>query len=361
MPRLSAFGDRVVLSWIEPAAAGGALRFASWENGRWSEAKTAAASPRLAVDGSDIPGVAPLAGGGLAAYWSVRSGDAATAPRELAVAISKDGGTTWSAPVRPHRDRGRAAHGMATLLARAEPGRFGLAWLDGRAGEESEYGAGGTALYWADWNGTAFGPEVVLDAYVCDCCKTSGAMTAAGPLLAYRDREEHERRDTSVVREEGGKWLSPASVHVDGWTLRACPTNGPAVATSGERAAVVWFTGANAQPAAFVVHSADAGKTFGPPVRVDGGSPSGRVDVAVFADGSAAVVWLEKTGGAGEVRARLVPPSGAPAAPIVLGPTSAARASGNPRILAIGDREALVAWTETGPPVKLRASVVSFR
>jgi hypothetical protein len=198
----------------------------------------------------------------------------------------------------------------------------------------------------------------VLDPRVCDCCKTAGAPGAAGPLIVYRDRDEDEARDTSIVREQGGAWLPPASVHVDGWRLTACPTNGPAVATRGQRAVIAWFTGAGNQPAVFAAQSGDDAKTFTKPVRVDGGAAKGRVDTAILPDGSAVVAWLEKAGESGEIRVRRISSDGTPAEPVTLGTTSTARASGYPRIVPTGDREVLAAWTETGSPGKLRAAVV---
>jgi hypothetical protein len=278
--------------------------------------------------------------------------------RDLVSAVSQDG-ATWSAPLRPHRDDTATEHGMATLLPLAEPGSFGLAWLDGRAGELAAYGEGGTGLYWARWNGKAFDAETVLDPRVCDCCKTAGALTAAGPVVAYRDRDADEKRDTSIVREQSGRWLPPGAVHADGWRLTACPTNGPAVAAAGDRAVIAWFTGAGVGPSVWAAQSANDAQTFSPPVRIDGGTPSGRVDATILPDGSAVIAWLEKKGDRGEVRLRRVAPDGVAADPVVVGTTSAARSSGYPRIVATGDREVLAAWTETGTPGHLRAATVS--
>jgi hypothetical protein len=357
---LSRFEDRVVLSWIEPDGSGGpALRFSTREGKGWSTPRTAAQDPRLAADGADASGVVPLAGGSLAAHWSLER-DGSSYARDLAAAVSRDGGATWSTPSRPHRDGTATEHGMATLVPRADAGRFGLVWLDGRAGEQSTYGEGGTGLYWADWNGDGFDPEVVLDPRVCDCCKTAGAMSPSGPLVAYRDREADELRDTAIVREVNGAWSSPSPLHADGWRLTACPTNGPAVATRGARAVVTWFTGAGSSPSVSAVVSADGGATFAAPVRIDGGFPSGRVDATVLADGSAVVVWLEKHGDRGEVRARRIDAAGIPAEPILVAETSAARTSGYPRVAAVGAREAIVAWTDTAPPGRVRAAVVTL-
>jgi hypothetical protein len=359
-PYLSASGDRVVLSWVEPDSAGRpTLRFATREGHGWTAARTVVRNAALASDNADVPAVVPLGDGSLAAHWTVKR-DGSPHARDLMVATSNDGGQTWSAPVRPHRDDTASEHGMATLVPANATGAFGICWLDGRAGALSEYGEGGTSLYWADWSGGAFGPDVLLDPRVCDCCKTSAAEGSRGPLVAYRDRSTADKRDISVVHREGTAWSTPRPVHDDGWSLTACPTNGPAIATRGELTAVAWFTGANATPAVWAALSADGGTTLAAPVRVDGGSPVGRVDATMLPDGSAAVVWLERKGGSADVSVRRISAGGGAAAPLVVAKTSPARASGYPRVVATGARDVLVAWTETGPPGRVRAATVTL-
>jgi hypothetical protein len=354
-PRLSSLGDRIVLSWIE----GDALKFASYSGAGWSSARTVVTDPLLAVDPANVPGVVPLADGGFAAHWSRNPSAGETHARTLLVATSQEG-NTWSEPRTPHDPRVATDRAMASLVP-APDGGFGVAWLDGRAGELSEYGEGGTGLYWADGTGNGFTPEVILDARVCDCCKTSAAWTPEGPIVAYRDRGDDERRDVSVVSRNGTAWSKPAGVREDGWVLTACPTNGPAVATSGEKAAVAWFSGGGDQKAVRAALSADGGRTLGPAVRLDGGDPVGRVEAAVLFDGSAAVVWLERKGTGAEVKARRVGPDGQPAEPVTVGTTSPSKKSGYPRIAATGPREALVAWIETGGAEQhLRAATVTL-
>jgi hypothetical protein len=346
-PRLSSLGDRIVLSWIETGAPGGpALEFASYSQKGWSQPRTVVADPLLAVDPANVPGVVPLAGGGFAAHWSKNPSAGETHARALLIATSADG-STWSEPRSPHDARLATDHAMASLVP-APDGGFGVAWLDGRAGELSEYGEGGTGLYWADGTGTGFTAEVALDTRVCDCCKTSAAWTPEGPIVAYRDRSDDERRDISVVSRAGAAWSKPADVREDRWILSACPTNGPAVAASGEKAAIAWFSGGGDQKAVRAALSTDGGKTLGPVVRLDAGDPVGRVEAAVLSDGSAAVVWLERKGTGAEVRARRVGPDGKPAEPVTVGVTSPSKKSGYPRVAATGPREVLVAWIDAG-------------
>jgi hypothetical protein len=162
--------------------------------------------------------------------------------------------------------------------------------------------------------------------------------------VVYRDRSDEEIRDISVVKFKGGKWTVPKRVHNDGWKINGCPVNGPAVAASGKRVAVAWFTGAANQQHVRLAFSNDAGETFGEAIKVDGGQPIGRVDVLLLSDGSAMVCWLEKIEGGGEVRARRVAPDGKLGDAVTVAPSGTARSSGFPQMVQSGNR-LIFAWT----------------
>jgi hypothetical protein len=267
----------------------------------------------------------------------------------------------WSAPLHPHGDAVATDRAMAALVPAETGDRFGIAWLDGRAGELSEYGEGGTALYWADWDGSRFSSEVQLDPRVCDCCKTAGAWTPSGPVVAYRDRGDDERRDMSLVMRSGDAWSDPVEVHKDGWILTACPTNGPAIASRAAGIAVGWFSGGGGEKAVRVALSQDGGRTLSSPVRADAGDPVGRVEITMLPDGSAAVAWLERTATAAEVRARRVGSDGSAGPPVTIGVTGASKKSGYPVIAATTGREVLVAWIDTsGEKTLIRAAAVTL-
>ena len=348
------------MSWVEPDAAGvPTLRFARRDNDTWGAPKTALRDPLLAADSADIPSVVPLGDRGFAAHWTVKRIGSPHA-RDLLVAVSRDDGVSWSRPARPYHDDTASGHAMATILPTGSDDAFGICWLDGRSGAMSEYGEGGTSLYWADWTGAGFGPEVLLDERVCDCCKTSAAREPQGPVVAYRDRSDADRRDIAVVRRDAGVWSAPKTMRADGWSLSACPTNGPSIAARGDRAVVAWFTGADATPSVWATLSTDGGTTFGAAVRIDGGAPVGRVEATMLGDGSAAVVWLERKGKNAEVRVRRIAAEGGLTAPVIVATTSPARASGYPTLAAKGPNDVLVAWIETGAPGRVRAAVVTL-
>jgi hypothetical protein len=212
------------------------------------------------------------------------------------------------------------------------------------------------------------GGERVVDARACDCCQTAAAVTARGPVAVYRDRAPDEIRDIAIVRQVGGAWSEPAPVHRDGWRVDYCPVNGPAVSARGERVAVAWFTMAGDSARVRVAFSDDAGATFGAPARVDDGAPAGRVDVELDDEGGAWVSWVERTGAVGgaggagaegaEVRLRHVAPDGSAGEAMTIASSSAARASGFPRMARAVDGLVL-AWTVPGRPSRVRVARVT--
>jgi hypothetical protein len=360
-PNLATGSDgRVYLSWIEPAGDSmHALRFATLEGDRWSAPRTIVSRADLFVNWADFPSIVALSGQRLAAHWLQRSGDAKYA-YEVRVAQSSDAGQTWSEPLVPHRDGTATEHGFVSLFPFRDS--LGAIWLDGRnfaraaKGESADMMLLMTAIAPA---GTA-GAERVLDERVCDCCQTSLALAASGPIVVYRDRLAGEIRDISVVRWTDTAWSRATVVHADDWKIDACPVNGPAIAANGDRVAVAWFTAARDSARVYVATSANSGVSFGEPVRVDDGNPVGRVDIELDDRGGALISWMEFTAGQqADVRVRRIDPEGQPGASTVVARTSGARASGFPR-MASRVNEVLFAWTEAGSPSRIRVARARF-
>ena len=342
------------LSWLEPIdSASHALRFAAFDGTQWSAPKTIRTGNDFFVNWADFPSIKVLDDGRLAAHWLQKTGPG-TYAYGVRVSQSADNGETWSAAIIPHRDSSDTEHGFVALWP--EGNGIGAVWLDGRKYNEEGHSPTNEMMVVT----TTISPagetaaETRLDERACDCCQTAVAVTSRGPVVAYRDRSADEIRDIYVVRRVEGRWTAPVAVHTDGWRIAACPVNGPAIAAVGSRVALAWFTSANDSAMVKVAFSSDAAATFGAPVRIDGGKPAGRVDVALLHDGSALVSWIERTGGdTAVVQARRVAPDGKPDAPIAIATSSAARASGFPRMVMHG-RGVIFAWTEPGKPSTIR-------
>lgn len=333
-------GGKLLLSWTnsQPGRRH-VFQFSSYDlaGARWETAPaTIAVGNSMFVNWADTPHVMATADGALWAHWLQKNGDAPYA-YDVVLAVSRDGGRRWSEPVRPHADGTQTEHGFVSMWPRPGGG-LGIAWLDGRntaaahgaaAADDGEtaadahagadtgaadgdtgsagggdghdghaagaHGGGAMTLRAASFDATLRGGgEVEIDASVCDCCQTSAAVTARGPLLVYRGRAEGEVRDIFATRLDGDAWTAPRPVHADGWEMPACPVNGPSVAARGEAAVVAWYTAASGEPEVRIAHSADAGDSFGAPLTLDAGEPvHGRVAIALD-QAQAWVLWLRE-------------------------------------------------------------------
>ena len=309
VPSVAADGSGgFVVSYIEDHT----VRFVTIRGDRVSPARQIAKG-NLLVNRADFPSIA-MRGKTMVAQWLTRNGHGAA----VHVARSDDGGATWSNAVTPH-PMIDAEFGFVSLMPNGE-----AVWLDGRAGDMQLRHAS-----------LPFASQAVVDARVCDCCQTAMAMTSEGPIVAYRDRSPDETRDIAVVRRTPSGWTKPRLVHADGWKIDGCPVNGPQLDANGRRVAIAWFTAANGQPRVYAAFSNDAGATFSAPARIDRNAAAGRVDVALLADGSAAVSWVERS----TLFVRRVKPSGILGAPVEL----PGQPSGFPRI-AVSKENIGVTW-----------------
>ena len=347
-PQLSVQGDTLILSWIELINADATLKFAERTPTGWSAARKVSAGRDWFVNWADVPSVVRLADGSLAAHWLQESA-ASPYAYDVRLAFSRDEGQSWTQATSPHHDGTPTEHGFASLFQAPGAG-LGLVWLDGRAmkaakPDEEPSGSMGLRAAVFDRQGAQVS-ETVVDDRVCECCPTATAVTSDGPIIAFRDRSLDETRDIYVSRLADGRWSEPQPVHRDNWQINACPVNGPAISASGRDVAIAWFTVAEDQGRVFVAFSADAGRTFAPPVRADDVSALGRVDVELLPDGAAVVSWIEVAGQRSEFRIRRVSRSGQRDESMSVAGITANRSSGFPRMARRGD-ELVFAWTDT--------------
>ena len=370
-PRLFASPDgKIFMSWTEPVEGDRfAVRFAVGTAQGWSEARTVTAGNDLFLNWADFPSITAFKDGTLAAHW-LRKNDDKSYGYDVNIAVSKDGGNSWSQPIVPHRDGTRKQHGFVSLLPLPDMRLF-MIWLDGRAHSGTEsFAAGKDATHDAMQlrfatvgKDGALSDETVLDPTTCTCCKTAAALTSSGAVVAYRGRTKDDIRDIKVLRLDRGSWSKSVTVHDDGWKIYGCPVNGPAIDANDKQVVVAWFTAAHDKPTTNVAFSEDGGKTFGLPIRIDEGSPQGRVGITLLPDGSALASWLETKGFGETLLTRRVEPSGSRGPALTITSTTRGRTSGFPQIVRSGD-ELYFAWTQSasqGARGGLDAGILNIR
>ncbi|MEO6518676.1 MAG: sialidase family protein [Pseudoxanthomonas sp.] len=293
---------RLLLSWIEIAGNGHALKFAAFADESWSAPREIARGDDWFVNWADTPHLLATEDGALWAQW-LRQSASATYAYDVVLSRSGDGGATWSRAVTVNNDGTPTEHGFVSLWPQSRQS-VGIAWLDGRNtvggghAAHAGHGAGAMALRVANFDAALNrSAETELDARACDCCQTDAAMTARGPLLVYRDRDSEEIRDIVGTRLHNGAWTLPRKVRDDRWKMPACPVNGPALVAKNSDAWVAWYTAAGDMPKVQVAHSSDAGDHFAASVALDHGvAVQGRVGIAIDA-GEVWVNWTREDAG----------------------------------------------------------------
>jgi hypothetical protein len=343
-------GGDVILSWVERIGTTATLKFAQRRGDGWSAPTLAASGADWFLSYADPPAVLRLSNGTLVAQW-LQQTDPRLEAMDVKLTYSTDEGVTWAPPFTPHHDGTMTQHAFASMFER--PGAvLGLVWLDGRESFlETDDPAGGSmtmryAAFDGSWHQNA---DAAIDHKVCECCATAAAATSDGVITAFRDRSNAEIRNIAISRLENAGWTEPTAVHDDDWKTFACPVNGPALSACGQRAAVAWFSAPGDEGHAYTAFSTDAGRTWGPPIRLDDTMSIGRVDVELLDDGSAVATWIEFAGGISELRVRRVMPDGRRSKPLRVAGVGEDAAAGLPR-LARGDDELLFAWTESAAP-----------
>ncbi len=374
-PRFAQAADgNIYMSWLEKQRIGGdagrpttmhTLKFAQLHSSAgglsFSVPVTIASGSDWFANWADTPALHVHSERLWLAHWLQKSA-ASTYAYDIMVSRSGDQGQSWSPPVSPHRDMTPTEHGFVSYYSAGQQ-QVGLVWLDGRAtatghdratlpGADTgmlEHGVGGKGMTLRTATLDEAGnirQEQLLDRLVCDCCQTAVAQAGGTTIIAYRNRTVDEIRDIAVVRNSGHGWSDPQIAHTDGWNTSACPVNGPALAASGDRVALAWFTMAGLTPRVQLALSADAGASFRLRQTLSEGTAMGRVQITSHGDGWL-LSWMDRPPGAATAVIRLahLDQHGDLRWQQQLDGVSAQRVSGVPRMVVLADGGIVMAWT----------------
>lgn len=345
--------EQLYLTWLEPEGDDQhALRYSRFEEGVWSTPVTIASGANWFLHFADLPSMATLRDGSVAAQWLEMDPDE-PGMYGVRIRVSRDGGNEWSAPIQPHRSPRNGEFGFVSMVPYPDD-RFLVVWLDGRSAPRS------TALRMAYVSplGRVF-KNAALDKEVCECCSTDAARTSTGVVIVYRDRSPENWRDISIVRITDGRIHSPRIVYPDRWRIMSCPVNGPAVDAFLKDVVVAWYTEASG-PMVKVAFSSSGGEFFDRPITVAAGAPvRGRVDVALMPDGSATVCWVEQPTGQNTdnlLALRVWPDRKTSDDPVKIVEGAAGLSGCQPQVMVVGAR-IVFAWTDPSDPTMVKTAV----
>lgn len=345
----------VHLSWVEKKGKTSTLFFSSMQNEQWSKPVVINSGNNWFVNWADYPVVSSDANGNMLAHFLEKS-DTAKFTYDVKVTASSDRGETWSKATVLHDDGKKAEHGFVSIIPYND--QFMVSWLDGRktamegehSGHEGHHGEMTLRGALLDKTGMKT-KEWELDGRICDCCQTSIAVTANGPVVVYRDRSDEEIRDMSIVRYINGEWTQPKTIFADEWKIAGCPVNGPRADAIGNNLAIAWFSMKDKNAEVKVIFSSDGGANFQQPVKIDEGKAIGRVDLVMLDEHSVMVSWMEGS----TIKAMKVHNDGTKEPPVVIAESSDARSSGFPQMTKAGNK-LLFAWTDSkAKSIKLAA------
>ncbi|MFT7149706.1 MAG: hypothetical protein ACI82Q_001566 [Nonlabens sp.] len=354
-------GD-VYLSWIEKQGNMAKLNFSKLEGAAWSSSNQISEGDNWFVNWADFPSLI-VNNEIMAAHWLQKSNEGSY-DYDVRMVMSSNSGKDWNESFVPHTDGVSAEHGFVSMLPMKNNQVFAT-WLDGRntKGEEhAEGGHGGGAMTLRaaifDKDGKVVN-EWELDDRVCDCCQTSAAMTANGPVVVYRNRTEAEIRDMAIVRLIDGQWTKPEIIHADDWNIAGCPVNGPSIAADDKSVAVTWFTASGGNPMVKLAFSTDAGKSFSAPITISEGTTNGRVGTTMLPDGSVAISWMETVDDNTAIMLAHYDFSGSLLKKMEVAKSSSSRRSGFP-VITSSSNTVYLAWTQTGDSKLVNTAKIDF-
>jgi hypothetical protein len=360
LPRLFATNEALYMSWVERKDSMAILKYSIFDQETWSSPMHVNSGNDWFVNWADFPAIA--VNNGVVLTNILQKSASGTYTYDIKLNLNTPLTISEALPQNfiLHNDGTQSEHGFVSMLPWNDDSFF-VTWLDGRntsgSHDATEMNSGGAMTLRSAEVSTSgvITNRTELDARVCDCCKTSAAMTPSGPVVVYRDRDENEVRDISLVRwQQDIGWSDPISIGNDHWKINGCPVNGPSIDAFDTTLVTTWFTAARGEGEVEVAFSIDGGISFGKTYRVDAGNATGRVDAVMLSLTEAAILWMEPHGDEEFIQLMKIDVNGVKQPAITIAKTSEDRASGFPQLEMLDDT-LYVAWTsilENGETIK---------
>jgi len=245
----------VMLSWTEKDAQGMVSLCVAFskDNGKtFSEKKTIYSGPGIGNSRMMRAKVLSKKDGSFVAVFTNRGETAAPQSgrggrsSNLVYCVSKDGGTTWTAPQSVDSDPKQGiVRGFfdAVVMSNDE---IAVTYLKDVA-NSTKHEERDLRLV-VSKNGV-MQPEKLIDPVVCDCCPINLFVDGTGALtVIYRDNNDDIRDMAKMVSTDNAEtFLKSQILHNDGWKIKGCPHSGAVSSTNEKGTLISWFSGAESE------------------------------------------------------------------------------------------------------------------
>lgn len=221
-------------------------------------------SQQIKVSGENRPGIVVDRSGHIYIIYAAES----TQPVSIFYSVSKDNGSSFSAPV-PLSDKAADANTFQGRFGINRDGKIYVFWHDER--NRTDWKQSGNAIYYTsiDGNTGLSSSAQKLSETLCDCCRIAIAFDKDNQAVLFtRFIYPVGVRDHGILKTQtGGKEPQTWRVTFDDWTIEGCPEHGPAISISDDnRYHIAWFTQGKVRQGLFYAYSDDEGQHFSKPL-----------------------------------------------------------------------------------------------
>ncbi|MBS1729669.1 MAG: exo-alpha-sialidase [Bacteroidetes bacterium] len=254
---------------------------------------------------------------------------------------SSDKGKTWTQPLCVHADSSSNGSRSFASVTRLSNGEIGVCWLDNQKDHKKD---GRPLKFAATLTNKGFQPEILIDSFACECCRTAISSDDKGSIsILFRDILPDSERDISFSRSaDNGKTFSPATPFSnDKWVINGCPHNGPSVVNKSNISYATWFTGGH-QKGVYYGELKNGAMVLKKLISNDGKF----IQLCLMPDGKRMIAYNENVQLADSFYSKIVVVKFDGNHFYKTGITSDKSHAGYPVICALDNKRVMVAWTE---------------
>lgn len=187
---------------------------------------------------------------------------------DLMFSRSTNFGRSFDKPIKV-TDKTTPSTNAFSYMATAPNNHIYAVWLDGRNPNPEHQGTSSIFLAKSTDRGATFSKNIEVTKNVCPCCRPTIAFGNNKEVyVSWRNTTKDNIRDIVVATslDLGATFLEPIRVAEDNWRINGCPHSGSTMANKDGKLYVSWYSEGSPREGIRVSWSDDGGKTFTKPL-----------------------------------------------------------------------------------------------